>query len=203
MRRLFLGEDSFNAAASSSFGFLPPNLAKSAMSGSALFLKNVNDSWIAPQPQRPYNPAIPSIGQSELYACYSVDNCTYQGQPASIWYTLHEDVNCAAPIQSYGTGNMSLGECYQFPLYGQSYARLTCAGEHEMQVNVFYGNGCENHVLTHTTRSVCGPYTSKTDFCLGAAPSDPLPPSSHALSSKWANFKILLVGLFATSMVIF
>jgi hypothetical protein len=171
-----------------------------AMVYSYLYLANVNDSYVSPQPQSPPNPEY-NVPEQFNYECYSADNCTFEGSPSNIWTTSFHEINCTDAYRSTATHNLTYGACYRNPSQnnGVSYMKSLCAGEHATMFQFFYGNGCQDLFQTKIQSLRCGPTSLQNLHCI--APSEPMTvPSSHAHSN--ANFQsssllfCLLLALF-------
>lgn len=129
---------------------------------SLIVLPNVNTTFTSPQ-NISVNLNYPNFNTYvRSGACYSADNCTFDGVNATYW-TTQTDLSCQ-PQHSNSIYNISYdGTCYRQEEY--FYNSFQCIDEHTSATNYYVGDGCQHLYRTEIYRRVCSSTSTTIDHC--------------------------------------
>ena len=165
-----------------------------AMYQSFIYLANVNASYVSPQDFD--NQPLPAY-VNDFAECYSVDNCTEDGQAAIVYETLYDQYGtCVDAYRSYYTPQSSIGVCLNF--YNQTYYKSGCFDGKGFFSAFFADAACTKPTQVSGVRYSCTGSSKELHCNAPITPipfSDPETPAPSSASSAQVSAIVVLISL--------
>lgn len=150
------------------------------VSGSVVYLADVNQSFVSPQRPEQNPRTVPTYNPISI-SCSDPASClAYSGQ-----YTVHyTDETCSQAGVTYTVDpNTAMNTCYKD---GPKYVKRRCLGPNTVELVTYYNSDCTRPISSEITGSECskGDYAHETLVCVGSAPAPGIPPYSPPTSPR-------------------